>query len=82
MDSGWIESGFAIEKEFCFSSYLDGAGFASKVAEKAEELNHHPEIVIKYKIVRVRTTTHDKGNTVTELDRNLASQIDDLYQAR
>jgi 4a-hydroxytetrahydrobiopterin dehydratase len=82
MDSGWLESGGAIEKEFSFSSYLDGAKFASKVAQKAEELNHHPEIVIKYKKVKIKTTTHDQGNTVTELDRSLATAIDGLYQDR
>lgn len=82
MDSSWIESGGAIDKEFSFSSYLDGAQFASEVAQKAEELNHHPEIVIKYKKVKIKTTTHDQGNTVTELDRSLATAIDDLYQAR
>lgn len=80
MVSDWIESASAIEKEFTFSSYLDGARFASKVAEKAEELNHHPEIVIRYKKVKITTTTHDQGNTVTEQDINLASEIDALYQ--
>lgn len=79
MDSGWIESGGAIEKEFSFSSYLDGARFASKVAEQAEELDHHPEILIGYKKVKIITTTHDKGNIVTQKDRTLASKIDDLY---
>ncbi len=81
MDSGWIESGSAIEKEFTFSSYLDGARFAAKVAEKAEELDHHPEIAIRYKKVKITTTTHDQGNKVTEKDTNLASKIDALYQA-
>ena len=81
MDSDWIESGSAIEKKFTFSSYLDGAKFAAKVAEKAEELAHHPEIVIGYKKVKITTTTHDQGNTVTEKDTNRASVIDALYQA-
>ncbi|HEB73539.1 MAG TPA: 4a-hydroxytetrahydrobiopterin dehydratase [Nitrospirae bacterium] len=81
MDSGWIESGSAIEREFTFSSYLDGAKFAATVAEKAEEVAHHPDIVIGYKKVKIITTTHDRGDTVTQKDINLANEIDTLYQA-
>lgn len=81
MDSGWIESGSAIEREFTFSSYLDGARFAARVAEKAEEVAHHPDIVIGYKKVKIMTTTHDQGDTVTQKDIDLANEIDTLYLA-
>ncbi len=44
----------------------------------AEQMQHHPEWSNVYNRVSIRLTTHDAGNTVTELDRRMAALIDKL----
>lgn len=78
MESPWTEEGGTLWRTFEFGHYLDGAAFALLVARTAEELNHHPQIVIGYRQVTVLTTSHDAGNRVTDRDRTLAAMIDGL----
>jgi len=63
---------------FEYESYFEGVVFAAAVAQVAERLDHHPDIFIGYRKVRVQTCTHDAGNQLTELDFALASRIDSL----
>lgn len=60
---------------FEFHSYLEGPLFALKVAHIAEDLNHHPDIIIGYRKVWVRVNTHDVGG-ISPFDFELASRID------
>lgn len=68
----------ALVRTFLFKKYKDGITFANKVAEIAEEKNHHPEITINWGSVTVSSTTHDDGNTVTNKDLELVRAIDAL----
>ena len=52
----------------------------TKVAFIAEKMDHHPEWSNVYNKVSIQLCTHSAGNTVTELDRELAKAIDDLAQ--
>ena len=55
---GWILADGSIEKEFHFKSYLDGLYFAYSVGKIAEEQNHHPDILIKWRRVKLALSTH------------------------
>lgn len=44
----------------------------------AEKMNYHPEWSNVYNKVDITLTTHDKGNIVTDNDRELAKKIDEL----
>ena len=55
---GWILSDGSIEKEFHFKSYLDGLDFAHSVGKIAEEQDHHPDILIKWRRVKLTLSTH------------------------
>jgi len=55
---GWILADGSIEKEFHFKSYLDGLNFAYSVGKIAEEQNHHPDILIKWRRVKLALSTH------------------------
>jgi 4a-hydroxytetrahydrobiopterin dehydratase len=55
---GWTLSNFSIEKEFRFKSYMDGLVFASAVGKIAEEQDHHPDILIRWRRVRLTLSTH------------------------
>ena len=74
---GWNEEDDALVREFSFDSYLDGVGFARRVAELADRENHHPDLDIRYKRVIVRWSTHSAGG-VTDRDRELAGRTSEL----
>src|SRR5205809_7691020 len=55
---GWIHRDGSIEKEFRFRSYKDGLEFVYAVGKIAEEENHHPEMIIGWRRVRLVFQTH------------------------
>lgn len=74
----WKEENNALNAEFKFADFRKAFAFMTEVAFIAEALNHHPEWSNVYNTVKIKLTTHDAGNTVTENDREMASQIDKL----
>ena len=70
----------ALVADFEFRDFVEAFEFMTAVAVLAEELNHHPEWSNVYNRVSIRLTTHDAGNTVTDLDRTLADRICSLPQ--
>jgi 4a-hydroxytetrahydrobiopterin dehydratase len=74
----WKEDNSKLEQTFEFKNFVEAFGFMSKVALIAEKMNHHPEWKNVYNKVEITLTTHDKGNTITEKDRELAKAINDL----
>jgi 4a-hydroxytetrahydrobiopterin dehydratase len=74
----WTEINNALEREWQFASFSEAFAFITRVALIAEKLNHHPEIYNSYNRVKLRLSTHDAGNVVTEKDRKLAAAIDAL----
>jgi 4a-hydroxytetrahydrobiopterin dehydratase len=74
---GWTLADDHIVKEFKFKNYLDGLEFAYSLGKIAEEEDHHPDIVIKWKRVRVTLTTHDiKG--LSENDFIIAAKAEEI----
>ncbi len=75
--AGWreVEGRDAIAKTFRFKSFNQAWGFMSRVALKAERMNHHPEWFNVYNKVEVTLATHDAGG-LTELDIELARFMD------
>ena len=67
-----------IIKEYSFQNFKIAMNFVNKVAELAEQLNHHPDIHISYNKVRIESWTHDTGR-VTEKDRELMEAIAVLF---
>ena len=76
--SGWQHVEDALVKVFRFRHYLDGVAFANQVAALSEEKDHHPELTISWRSVRVSFTTHDAGNRVTQRDFTLAHGVETL----
>ena len=62
--------------EHQFESFAAAFSFLNEVAELAEHFNHHPTIFNECSRVRLELTTHDAGNVITELDRQLAEAIE------
>ena len=75
--AGWSEDGDALVRELEFESFPAAVAFVGRLAELAEQENHHPDIDIRYRRVTVRWSTHTAGG-VTDRDRDLAVRTLDL----
>ncbi|MFZ2907481.1 MAG: 4a-hydroxytetrahydrobiopterin dehydratase [Cyclobacteriaceae bacterium] len=74
----WKEENNRLTKTFKFKDFTEAFGFMTKVAIVAEKMNHHPTWTNTWNTVYIELSTHDANNTVTELDRKLATAIDVL----
>lgn len=74
----WVYVGGTISKTYEFPQYLAGVAFASAVGVLCEGFDHHPDMTIGYRKVRVELTTHDAGNAVTQKDIDVALAIENL----
>jgi 4a-hydroxytetrahydrobiopterin dehydratase len=72
---GWQRDGDALVRELTFPSFRDAIDFVVRVADLAEEADHHPELSNVYDRVTVRLTSHDVG-AITDRDADLARAID------
>ena len=76
--SNWSYDGGVIRAEFVAASYPGATALAHRIAEAAEEAEHHPDIDIRYPgRLEVYLTTH-AVNDLTTLDLDLARRIDEL----
>jgi 4a-hydroxytetrahydrobiopterin dehydratase len=75
---GWERQGDEIVRSFQAPSFLEGIAFVRRLAELAEAANHHPDIDIRWRTVRIALTTHDDGG-LSAKDFDLAAQIDDTF---
>lgn len=75
--SAWtaLDDRDAITRTFKFKNFNEAFGFMSRIALKAEQMNHHPEWFNVYNRVEVTLTTHDCGG-LSDLDIKLAKFMD------
>jgi len=55
---GWVLGTGRIEKEFRFKSYLAGLQFAYSIGRIAEQEDHHPDMLVGWRRVRLTFSTH------------------------
>jgi 4a-hydroxytetrahydrobiopterin dehydratase len=65
--AGWELTGDAITREFTFKGFPEAIAFVVRLAFEAESADHHPDIQISYKRVRLTYSTHSEGG-LTEKD--------------
>ena len=75
--SGWHQDGDAITRDVQAPSFLEGIALVQQVAEAAEEMNHHPDVDIRYTTLTFTLSTHSEGG-LTAKDLELAGRIDAL----
>jgi 4a-hydroxytetrahydrobiopterin dehydratase len=74
----WSKRAKTIFRTFKFEDFLHSLDFVKLVAKKAQKLNHHPDIDIRYDKVKLTLTTHDAGG-LSEKDFTLAEQCDVIF---
>jgi 4a-hydroxytetrahydrobiopterin dehydratase len=78
MDTVWREEGDALVRDLEFGDFAAAMAYVNRVAEAAEEANHHPDILVHgWNKVRLTLTTHSAGG-LTDADREMARRIDAL----
>jgi 4a-hydroxytetrahydrobiopterin dehydratase len=76
----WINKKKKLTKIFTFSNFVEAVAFVNKIVPIAEKANHHPDVeIFSYKNVKIKLSTHDEGDKVTEKDIELSKEIDKLY---
>jgi 4a-hydroxytetrahydrobiopterin dehydratase len=74
----WSKRAQTILRTFKFEGFLKGIDFVNRIAAKAQKMNHHPDIDIRFDQVTLTLTAHDKGG-ITEKDFLLAKQCDEVF---
>jgi 4a-hydroxytetrahydrobiopterin dehydratase len=73
---GWYVEAGKLRARRELPSFLAGIRFVIEVAQIAEELDHHPDIDIRWRTVTVAVNTHDSGGAITARDVELLWRID------
>ncbi|MEQ8745798.1 4a-hydroxytetrahydrobiopterin dehydratase [Pyruvatibacter sp.] len=71
----WSEMNGAIQRTFQHKDFVAAMAFVNKIAEMAEEKQHHPDILIRYNKVTLTLSTHDAGG-ITDKDFDFADAAD------
>jgi 4a-hydroxytetrahydrobiopterin dehydratase len=78
----WTEANNKLTATIEFKDFSEAFAFMTRVAMLAEKMNHHPEWSNVYNRVTIHLSTHDAGDIVTEKDRKLADQIENLLNGK
>ncbi|HEU4979475.1 MAG TPA: 4a-hydroxytetrahydrobiopterin dehydratase [Solirubrobacteraceae bacterium] len=74
----WRQEGAELIRDFEFGDFKGAMAFVNKVADAAEDANHHPDILVHgWNKVRLTLSTHSEGR-VTDADHEMAQRIDRL----
>ena len=78
--SDWSQRPDALERDFRFEDFKGAMAFVNRVADVAEEANHHPDILVHgWNKVRLILATHSEGG-LTDADHALARRIDAITE--
>ncbi|MCG2576251.1 4a-hydroxytetrahydrobiopterin dehydratase [Dechloromonas sp. XY25] len=75
---GWALDEQRLEKSFVFRNHYEAMAFVNAVAWVSHRENHHPELTVGYKDVRIRYWTHAIGG-LSENDFICAAKVDKLF---
>lgn len=74
---GWTREGDNIQCTVKAPDFLTGIKIVTLVAQDAEEMDHHPDIDIRWRTLLFVLSTHSAGG-ITQLDIELAHRINDI----
>ena len=68
---GWQRDSLSLRGAYTFPDFPTAVRFVTELADEAEQMNHHPDIDVRWSTVVLRCSTHSEGG-VTQLDVELA----------
>lgn len=73
----WRKEGGAIVRTAVAPSFRAAVAWVNRIADAAEDAQHHPDLTLSYNRLGILLTTHDEGG-ITHRDLHLARVIDDI----
>jgi 4a-hydroxytetrahydrobiopterin dehydratase len=74
---GWEHHGDMLVRSWQFPSFRRALEFVNQVAALSEKNDHHPDIILSYRQVRLEMSTHAEGG-LTPRDFAFAAEINAL----
>jgi 4a-hydroxytetrahydrobiopterin dehydratase len=76
--SAWVRQGDEIVRDVKVDTFADAIALVNRIAESAEEHNHHPDILVHgWNRVRLSLMNHAAGG-LTNVDFEMAERFDKL----
>src|SRR3954469_14667680 len=57
----WGVEGEVISRQFTFAGFPEAIAFVVRLGFAAESVDHHPDLLVNYKRVKVSYSTHSEG---------------------
>ncbi len=73
----WERHGDMLVRSWQFPSFRRAMEFVNHVAAISDKADHHPDMIVSYRNVRMEVSTHDAGG-LTDRDFTLATLINDV----
>ncbi|MCU1659044.1 MAG: transcriptional coactivator/pterin dehydratase [Pseudonocardiales bacterium] len=77
LHAGWSGTTDKLARSIEFADFATAVEFINQLAPRCEELDHHPDLALRWRWVDVELSTHSAGG-VTELDLQLAGIVDEV----
>jgi 4a-hydroxytetrahydrobiopterin dehydratase len=74
---GWTGGTKELRRSIEFADFPTAVEFVNRLAPICEELDHHPDLALRWRWVDVVLSTHSAGG-VTDMDVTLAGQVDEV----
>jgi 4a-hydroxytetrahydrobiopterin dehydratase len=72
----WSQSGDMLQHTLSFADFRSAMAFVNRIADLAEQKQHHPDIMVRYNKVTLTVSTHDAGG-ITLKDFEFARAADE-----
>ncbi len=70
----WALEDGKLVRNWTLPTFIEAIAFVNRVAQLAEEAQHHPDIDIRFNLVKLALVSHDAGG-ITERDGRMARQL-------
>lgn len=77
LHADWSGTTHRLRRSIEFADFPTAVEFVNRLAPRCEELDHHPDLAIRWRWVDVELSTHSAGG-VTALDLQLARIVDEV----
>jgi 4a-hydroxytetrahydrobiopterin dehydratase len=77
---GWQVVDGQLVLEVSAPDYLTAIAWVGDIGRVAEGMNHHPDIDIRWKNLKISVVTHDIGNKLSNLDVELAEKVNKIVR--
>jgi 4a-hydroxytetrahydrobiopterin dehydratase len=76
----WAGDSIVLRRSYTFPDFPTAVRAVDEIAVVAEEMDHHPDIDIRWRTLHLALSTHDAGG-VTQLDVELAHRVAEIAAA-